>query len=110
MAYAKYSQVYLAIPLDEEERIFKIGETTNIARRQRQLKDLEICYWIDLSTDNRADRLFIESYLRIKILEYTDTRLIGSDYFSYTNEQTYNEVLNNFETWVKQAQKILPNS
>ena len=108
MAYAVYSQVYLAIALDEEEKIFKIGETTNVARRQKQLKDFEICLWADLITESKANRLFIESYLRIKILEYSDIRLLGHDYFSYTDTKVYNEILDNFEKWVKEAMKILP--
>ena len=97
MAYAVYSQVYLAISLDEDEKIFKIGETTNIARRQMQLKDFEICLWADLKSQSKADRLFVESYLRIKILEHTDIRLLGQDYFSYTDTKIYNEILDNFE-------------
>lgn len=109
MAYAVYSQVYLAIALDEEEKIFKIGETTNVTRRQKQLKDFEICLWADLTTDSKADRLFIESYLRIKILEYSDIRLLGQDYFSYTDTKVYNEILDSFEKWVKEAMEILPN-
>ena len=108
MAYAIYSQVYLAIALDEEEKIFKIGETTNITRRQKQLKDFEICLWADLRTNKKADRLFVESYLRIKILEYADIRLLGYDYFSYTDEKVYKEILDNFEKWVGEAIEILP--
>ena len=108
MAYANYSQVYLAISLDEEEKIFKIGETTNIARRQMQLKDFEICLWADLKSQSKADRLFVESYLRIKILENADIRLLGYDYFSYTDKKVYNEILDNFEKWVKEAIALLP--
>ena len=108
MAYAVYSQVYLAIALDEEEKIFKIGETTNIARRQMQLKDFEICLWADLKSQSKADRLFVESYLRIKILEHSDIRLLGYDYFSYTDEKIYNEILDNFEKWVTEAIRLLP--
>lgn len=108
MAYANYSQVYLAIPLDEEEKIFKIGETTNITRRQMQLKDFEICLWADLKSQSKADRLFVESYLRIKILENADIRLLGYDYFSYTDKNIYNEILDNFEKWVKEAIALLP--
>ena len=98
----------LQLHLMMTKKIFKIGETTNIARRQKQLKDFEICLWADLKTNKKADRLFIESYLRIKILEYADIRLLGQDYFSYTDTKVYNEILDNFEKWVGEAIKILP--
>lgn len=107
MAYAKYSQVYLAVSLDEETKIFKIGETTNIARRQKQIPDFEICLWEDLQDNDKASRLFIESYLRIKILQFSDIRLIGMDYFSYSDNQKFQIVLDNFEKWVKEAVTIL---
>lgn len=102
MAYGCYSEIYIAINV-EDKTFIKIGETTNARRRNRQLKEDGFKVYESIEVGHgESCRLFIESYLRIK-LESLNIKRIKRDYFYCKHNTISDFVLNNFEVWVDDA-------
>ena len=102
------SAVYWAIKIkdfDPDRPSLKIGETTNIRRRNSQLEDYHILNFVEVD-NNLSTRLFIESYLRSKIFSYTNVEHFKTDYFSCPRE-VYLQVNEHFVEWVHEAQYII---
>ena len=70
------------------EMLFKIGETCQkIETRIGQLRIVGLkC--LKLKNDTKAQRLFIEAYVRLKLAEYYDN--LGNDYFLYHTKDSLN--------------------
>lgn len=99
---------YIAITLDNINRI-KIGETgRDIEKRKKELqkKRYIIIKTFDKTT-NRAQRLFVESGLRITLLKNENTQIIKDDYF-ITSMDVIMDIIENFhnycEHWLKCSQ------
>ena len=107
MGYGYYSEIYFAIHL-ENEKMMKIGETTNGRRRQNQLNKED--YYITRCFDvegGEAARLFVESYLRMKLLKTNRVAQLRKDYFMCDCLETRKEFQDCFYSWVKEAHEIL---
>ena len=99
---------YIAITLDNIN-IIKIGETgRNIKERTKELqkKGYIIVKTFDKTT-NRAERLLIESGLRITLLKKENTQILKDDYF-ITSMDVIMDIIENFdnycEYWLKYSQ------
>ena len=99
---------YIAITLNNVNSI-KIGETgRNIEERKKELqrKGYIIIKTFDKTT-NRAERLFIESGLRMTLLKKKNTQILKDDYF-ITSMDTIMDFIENFdnycEHWLKCSQ------
>lgn len=112
MGYAIRSEIYFAVDATDFCNI-KIGETTNSNRRQGQLqycitRSVGLTEYNDSRYD-KAKRLFIESYIRAKMLKRKDCRLTGEDYFTTTNAKTAEEIEELFVNWVEEAEEVFNN-
>lgn len=110
MSYGYYSEVYFAESLSTSTHI-KIGETTNARRRSNQLFK-ERNYWITDSMDiggDEAKRLFVESFLRLQIMETYHAQRVGKDYFVCSDAETAQAIKMHFREWVLDALVILNN-
>ena len=99
---------YIAITLHNINSI-KIGETgRNIEERKKELqrKGYIIIKTFDKTT-NRAERLFVESGLRMTLLKNKNTQIIKDDSF-ITSMDTIMDIIENFnnycEHWLKCSQ------
>lgn len=110
MSYGIYNEVYFAVRLDKEgEGWFKIGETSNARRRSNQLYYNE-GYCVTESYNlfgDEANRLFVESYLRVKIELTGKVQRVGKDYFLCKSKENRDEFKKFFSSWVKEAEEIL---
>ena len=107
MAYGYYSEVYYAENLTIKTCI-KIGETTNARRRANQL--LQEDYLITQSLDiggGEGERLFVESFLRMKILKTQKAQRIRKDYFDCADVDTVAFIKAHFQEWVEEAIKTM---
>lgn len=99
---------YIAITLHNINSI-KIGETgRDIEERKKELqKKGYIIIKTFNKTTNRAQRLFVESGLRITLLKKENTQIIKDDYF-ITSMDTIMDFIENFdnycEHWLKCSQ------
>lgn len=80
---------------DNAEMLFKIGETCQaIEKRIGQIHAFGLrC--LKLNNDTKAQRLFIESYVRLKLSEYYKN--LGNDYFLYYSQNILNPEFRNSE-------------
>lgn len=103
MAYGCYSEVYYAEHLEIRTAI-KIGETTNARRRSNQLlqEDYLILQSLDIG-GGECERLFVESFLRMKILKTQKARRIRKDYFNCADLDTVEFIKSHFQEWVMEA-------
>lgn len=87
MAYGIYSEVYFAIGLSKSIISFKIGETTNARRRNKQLVGFDICETFSLpyGKDDQADRLLVESYIRQRMERDLKLDRFSTDCFVCSN-------------------------
>ena len=108
MSYGIFSEIYLAI----NNNNIKIGETTNINRRQKQLdkEGYEIIKFRSIN-GGKAERLFFESYLRL-FLYSLDCAIPyhGLDYFIISNTENINFIIENFDIIINEAEDILKKS
>ena len=105
--YATYSEVYFAVST-ETDVYFKIGETTNSARRARQLE--KEGYFITQTLDvpeDYAERLFVESYLRARISATGKASRFRTDYFQTDSVNTVDWMAKHFNVWVREAITLL---
>lgn len=109
MGYGVYSEIYLAI---NNNNNIKIGETTNINRRQKQLdkEGYEIIKFRSIN-GGKAERLFFESYLRL-FLYSLDCAIPyhGLDYFIMSNTKNIDFIIENFDIIINEAEDILKKS
>lgn len=116
MSYGTYSEVYLAIN-NENKHYFKIGETINARWRGKQLRTYAITNYFELEkfyhykygefANNKTMRLFIESYLRARILKaYPGVTLQGNDYFISEANELLIIFQKNFNVWCQTLQKL----
>jgi hypothetical protein len=108
MAYKTYSEVYYALSIDNP-KIFKIGETTNARRREHQLfvsERFHIVYSRNIG-GNKATRLFVESYLRIKIQKLPFVRTEKLDYFVCEQETDIKTLKELFKIYLEEALQII---
>jgi hypothetical protein len=111
MAYATYSEVYYANTSPNElygnKILVKIGETTNICRRNKQLASVSMATWYSLERTvcgyNYSARLFVESYLRVKVGKLPGVEPCSTDYFLLPDKATDTLILQNFALWVQEA-------
>lgn len=112
MAYGEYSEVYYANnsrpnTYYHNKILVKIGETTNVRRRSRQLEDVSIATWCSLEGTvcgyDYCARLFIESYLRAKVRKLPGVEHSSTDYFWLPDKATDTLILKNFTIWVQEA-------
>jgi hypothetical protein len=104
MSYGYYSEIYFAESVETSVGI-KIGETTNARRRSNKLFQ-ERNYWVTDSLEVGGDdarRLFIESYLRLKIAQNYPAQRIGKDYFVCRDAETAQAIKRHFREWVIDA-------
>lgn len=119
MAYGLYSEIYVARSL-LNRKLIKIGETTNTARRNKQLGDFDIEYSYSVRTpfgaynENAefARRSFIESYLRMYLNSPQITHLIkpmGSsrDYFCCEDELVADRIMEELKEVISSAMECL---
>lgn len=109
MSYGKFSEVYYAESWDKDcPMMIKIGETDNARRRARQLEreGYFITQSIDV-TDGKAARLFVESYVRMCILNTNRVNQIGNDYFQCHDLDVKMYIESSFNAWVYEAEHIL---
>ena len=98
------SIVYLAINNNNND-IIKIGETSDLKRRTKQLKkqDYTVIQWVE--TYHPVDcRLFVESSLRAILSNSHHIHQYKKDYF-YTPKEKTTIVQKNFKTWVNDLVK-----
>lgn len=111
MAYATYSEVYYANSTPnkfyDNKILVKIGETTNVCRRSKQLESVSMATWCSLESTacgyNYSARLFVESYLRVKVCKLPGVEISSTDYFWLPNKETDTLILKNFTIWVQEA-------
>ena len=110
MAYGKFSEIYLAEcwGSGDDNLMIKIGETDNARRRAKQLERdfYDITQTIDVS-DGKAARLFIESYVRMRVLLTNQVVNIRTDYFKCDSIDVKMHIIVNFAKWVNEAENIL---
>ena len=120
MGYGLYSEVYVARSM-VNRNLIKIGETTNTARRNRQLGDYNIEYVHSVRglfskgyDDNFefARRSFVESYLRAYLNNPKIKHLItpigtSKDYFCCKDELTADRVIEELKEVISSAQECL---
>lgn len=109
MSYGYYSEVYFAINYRSSNYI-KIGETTNARRRANQLftEDYLLVDSLEVGGD-QAERLFVESFLRMKILKTCKVQQVRKDYFVCEDGDTAKFVQTHFQQWVSEALLIINN-
>lgn len=101
---------------DKTYAYFKVGQTTDIAQREKSIGFIDRYHYFDDCT--YAEALFIESYLRVKFFEYgrqhpaLELQHFGNDHFSYLHkyygimEKTF---IRFYEKWVMEAYEMVKN-
>jgi hypothetical protein len=95
------------IAIDDTVTI-KIGETANLSSRRSHL-DWYLFLEAYEAPYNKEQRLFLESYVRLKIsTKYKGmVNLEGNDHFRCINKEVYCAIKNDFENIFNEAQKAL---
>lgn len=118
MSYGYYSQVYYATtgktnPHFHDMVLVKVGETTNTARRNRQLTDVCIVTWQHLEGSicgyDETARKFVESFVRAKVSKIPGAVLCGVDHFFVPTLADDAFIQKSFAEWVTQAISIWEN-
>lgn len=93
----------------QEERKIKIGETASVKSRRQQLINNEGRYITKavIWDGNKAERLFIESYVRMFYSSNSNMEHYGNDHFFCLNSNTVKGAYNQFFTVVAQAFAVL---
>lgn len=107
MNYSSY--VYIAFGTDEDVKTWvKIGQTTDPWSRNRQLNGFRIIDAVNVGGDS-ALRLFIESYLRLKLASAPFTTRVKDDYFICQEKTQVDFLITQFQSYVQEAIQISKN-
>lgn len=113
--YAKYRERYtedISRMYCEIDMRIKVGETTNRGQRAYQVRQdcgLDIYESVKF-VGTKADRLFIESYVRSRIEHrYSTFNIVhqGNDHFVCLNSNVIRTIQREFHTYVEEGMEIL---
>jgi hypothetical protein len=103
------SYIYFAVSANIDKRIFKIGESSNLENRANTLwtqNRVKIARYVKFN-GTKDERLFIESYLRVKYSANCNLAHFGNDHFKARNGNSLKGAENKFFVNVAEAFAML---